>query len=303
MRILITGAAGFIGRYVTEKVHAFGHDILATTLAKNKNVYNSSNVHWILGDLKDHKFLTTNVKSFNPDIIIHLAWQGIPDYSEKISRTNLYNSINFFEFIFGNTNCKKVLVAGSCLEYGKKRGICKESDPVHIESYFTWAKHSLNLYLTIKCAEKDVALNWFRLFYVYGPGQREGSLIPTLIKSIATKEIPQIKWPMNKNDFVYVGDVAGAIAKAVDKDLPSGVYNLGSGYATSVYDIYRMMEKQLLDIETISKQVLENGQPDEMLNFWADMEKTEYALSMICDTSLEMGIKLCAQSMRPETFV
>ena len=126
-------------------------------------------------------------------------------------------------------------------------------------------------------------------------------MIPTLIKSIATKEIPQIKTPMNKNDFVYVGDVAGAIAKAVDNDLPSGVYNLGSGYATSVYDICRMVEKQLLDIETISKQVLENGQPDEMINFWADMEKTEYALSMTCNTSLEMGIKFYVQSMRPET--
>ena len=126
-------------------------------------------------------------------------------------------------------------------------------------------------------------------------------MISTLIKLIAAKEIPQIKTPMNENDFVYVGDVAGAIAKAVDNDLPSWVYNLGYGYATSVYDIYRMVEKQLLDIETISKQVLENGQPDEMLNFWADMEKTEYALSMTCNTSLEMGIKLYVQSMRPET--
>ena len=74
MKILITGAAGFIGRYVIEKVRAFEHDILATTLAMDKNVDNSSNVHWILGDLEDLEFLTTNVESFNPDIVIHLAW-------------------------------------------------------------------------------------------------------------------------------------------------------------------------------------------------------------------------------------
>jgi nucleoside-diphosphate-sugar epimerase len=70
-----------------------------------------------------------------------------------------------------------------------------------------------------------------------------------------------------------VGDVADAIAKAVDTDLPSGVYNLGSGTSTSVYDICRIVEKQLLGTETISNQVLENGQKEEAVNFWADMGK------------------------------
>jgi nucleoside-diphosphate-sugar epimerase len=273
MRILITGAAGFIGGHVIEKVQASGHNILAATLSKDKNVDNRSSVHWIVGDFEDFEFMIANVKSFNPDIVIHLAWQGIPDYSEKISRTNLHNSIKFFEFIFNKTDCRKVLVTGSCWEYGKKQGICKESDPVNIESYFTWAKNSLNQYLQIKCAERKITLNWFRIFYVYGPGQRAGSLIPTLIKSIAAQEIPNIKTPLNKNDFAYVGDVADAIAKAVDTDLPSGVYNLGSGTSTSVYDICRIVEKQLLGTETISNQVLENGQKEEAVNFWADMGK------------------------------
>jgi nucleoside-diphosphate-sugar epimerase len=145
-----------------------------------------------------------------------------------------------------------------------------------------------------------VVLNWFRIFYVYGPRQREGSLIPTLIKSIAAKEIPQIKTPMNKNDFVYIGDVADAIAKAVETDLPSGVYNLGSGYATSVYDICRIVEKQLLGTETISKQVLENGKPEETVNFWANMEKIEHELNTTCNTSLEEGIRQHIKTMQPE---
>ena len=190
------------------------------------------------------------------DVIIHLAWQGIPDYSQAVSRFNLNLSIEFLDFILDNTNCDKIISSGSCWEYGKKQGTCIETDLVNINTYFTWAKHSLNQYLLVKCAEKDIILNWFRFFYVYGPGQRQGSLIPTLIKSIGASETPQIYTPMNKNDFVYVSDVANAVATAIDTDLPSGVYNVGSGYATSVYDICRMLEKQLLDIETISKQVL-----------------------------------------------
>ncbi len=271
--LFITGASCFVGRHVVSKVHTSGHDILASRLEDVKTENNSNNIDWLYGNLSDLEFLKKGLKSFNPDVVIHLAWQGIPDYSEIVSRTNLYNSIKFFEFIFNNTNCKKVLVTGSCWEYGKKQGACKESDPVNIESYFTWAKNSLNQYLQIKCAERKITLNWFRIFYVYGPGQRAGSLIPTLIKSIAAQEIPNINTPLNKNDFAYVGDVADAIAKAVDTALPSGVYNLGSGYTTSVYDICWMVEKQLLDSETISNQVLENGQPKEAVNFWADMGK------------------------------
>ena len=289
MKVFITGSTGFVGRHVMAEVHASGHDILASTLEDEKNENNPSNIHWLYGDLADLESLEPAIISFNPDVIIHLAWQGIPDYSASISRVNLNNSIDLFDFIINNTSCRKILVSGSCWEYGKKQGACKESDPVNIDSYFTWAKHSLNQYLSVKCDEKDVALNWFRIFYVYGPGQRERSLIPTLIKSIAAQGIPRINTPLYKNDFVYVEDVAKVFAKAVDINLPSGVYNLGSGYATSVYDICRIVEEQLLGNETISKQVLTNGQQDKTVDFWADMEKSKmYDFSMT--TTIDTGI-------------
>ena len=104
--------------------------------------------------------------------------------------------------------------------------------------------------------------------------------------------------PLNKNDFVYVGDIARAFARVVNTNLPSGVYNLGCGKATSVYDICRIAEKQLRSDETISKQILGYGQNDETVNFWADMEKTEHALNMSCNTSLKEGIKQHIQSMK-----
>ena len=301
MKVFITGATGFVGRHIMAEVYASGHEILASTLEEDKAENNFSNIRWLYGDLGDLEYFKSEIQSFNPEVVIHLAWKGIPDYSDSISRVNLNNSIDLLDFILNNTNCNKILVSGSCWEYGKIKGVCKESDPVNINSYFTWAKHSLNQYLSVKCAEKDVALNWFRLFYVYGPGQREGSLIRTLIQSISAKQTPKISTPRNKNDFVYMGDVARAVAKAVNTNLPSGVYNLGSGYATSVYDICRMVERHLLGTEIISKQVLENGQKEETVNFWADMEKTEHALNMSCDTGLNEGIKQHIQSMKTET--
>ena len=208
-------------------------------------------------------------------------------------------AINFFDQVLDSTNCKKVIVSGSCFEYGKKHGVCKESDPVKIDSYFTWAKHALNQYLSIKCAEKGITLNWFRIFYVYGQGQRGGSLIPTLIKTIGELKTPTINTPLNKNDFVYVDDIAKAFVKAVDSNLPFGIYNLGSGNSTSVYNVCRIVEKLLLGSSTISQKVLDNGEKTKRMNYWADMNKTKQALNMVCDTTIEEGIKLHISTIKP----
>ncbi len=301
MKVFITGATGFVGTHVLAAVNALGHDILASTLEEDKTENNPSNIHWLYGDFSDLKFLRTRLTSFNPDVIIHLAWQGIPDYSETSSRRNLNHSIELIDFILSKTNCKKIIVSGSCWEYGKTQGACKESSLVNIDSYFAWAKFSLYKYLSVKCDKKNVVLNWFRIFYVYGPGQREKSLIPTLIKSIGQSKTPRITSPLNKNDFVYAEDVAKVFAKTIDTDLPSGVYNLGSGCSTSVYDLCRIVEKKLIGTQIISRNIIEDwNQVDivESIDFWADMTKTRKALNILGSTSLEEGIELYVQSLQ-----
>ena len=294
MNILITGGTGFVGQPLLKMLTKSNHNVLAIA-RKEIPIYDS--IKTLTCDLSTLTKINDQLIDFQPEIILHLAWQGIPDFSFNMSNKNLSDSINFFNWIFEKTKCKKIIISGSCFEYGRKRGACSELDPVNIDNYFAWAKHSLNNYLSLRCAEKDIILNWFRIFYIYGPGQREGSLIPSLIKSISKKEIPMIKTPMNKNDFIYVEDVAKVIAKAADSDLKSGIYNLGSGYSTSVYEICRTVEKQLLDNDAISKKVLDNAGQTETVNFWADMKKTNNALNIIVDTSLEVNIKKQIESI------
>ena len=302
MKVFITGASGFIGKHVIKAVNRAGHKIVASRLVNDKTENTQNNIQWLYADLADLESFKPILKYFNPDVVIHLAWEGIPNFSKANSKMNLDNSIYLLDYILNNTICKKILVSGSCWEYGKKQGVCNECDPVNIDSYFTWAKNSLNQYLSLKCIEEGVILNWFRIFYLYGPGQREKSLIPTLIKSIRKSEIPQIYTPMNKNDFIYVEDVAAAFARAVNVDLPSGIYNLGSGYGSKVYDVCRIVEKELFGSENISAKVLENGLKAEKVNFWSEMAKTQQALSMTFDTSLKDGISQHILSMNLEAI-
>ena len=105
------------------------------------------------GDLKFISDIKEEIIDFQPDIIMHLAWEGIPDLSKIVCTENLYMAINFFDQVLDNTNCKKVIVSGSCIEYGNRQGQCKESDQVVINTYFAWAKYALYLYLSIRCTK------------------------------------------------------------------------------------------------------------------------------------------------------
>jgi len=295
LNILVTGGTGFVGQHILKELNKASINVLV--ISRHKTVTFGS-VKTIIGDIGNYDQIHREVVKFNPDTVIHLAWEGIPDFSFNNCQKNLSISIKLFNRLFDSTNCKKVIIAGSCFEYGKKNGPCKEENVSNIESYFTWAKHSLNKYLSVKCAEKNITLNWIRIFYVYGPGQREGSLIPTIIKSISDSKTPDINAPMNKNDFIYVGDVAKIFRKVSQKNLPSGIYNLGSGNPTSVYQICQIVERKILGTETISKNIYTNRQKNESVNFWADMKKTEQLLKINDYTSIEEGVNYHIESLQ-----
>lgn len=292
MNILITGANGFIGKYITDQLAVEENLILAFSYKKEAADILKDNVKWVYGDLGKLEHSKVRIVEFNPDVVIHLAWQGIPDFSENISRLNLNNSIRFLDFILEKTMCKKVIVSGSCFEYGNKNGEVKELDKISINSYFTWAKTSLFNYLELKCAQKGVQLLWFRFFYVYGLGQRKESLIPMIIESLKKSLTPDIRNPYNKNDFIYVKDIANAIILAVylKKNIDSGIYNLGSGYSTSVLEICQKIELILTGKNNISN-ILLNNPKNEYSNFWSDSSKARNTLGWEPEYNMTSGLK------------
>lgn len=284
LKILVTGSTGFIGSNLTQELNLLNHD---TAYLSNSKL----NDDFVYCDLSKPSLNKDYLIEFNPDVVIHLAWIGIPDYSQENSIKNLNFSIEFLNIIIENTNCSKIIVTGSCWEYGKQNGICSEDDSLIINSYFSWAKTSLYNYLFHKCSEAKISLIWFRLFYVYGPGQRSISLIQNLIESFKLKKTPNILYPNNRNDFVYVGDVVNVIIKSLKIDLPNGVYNIGSGDSSSVYDICLEVEHQLFNSNKISNIILENGDKSENVNFYANTIKTSKFLKLKCSTLLKKGIE------------
>jgi nucleoside-diphosphate-sugar epimerase len=295
MKLLVTGATGFIGHYLVKKLIEQGHTILAISRSEalaSTNEY-SGKLQYLKSSLKLENNAIERIKEFEPDVLIHLAWEKIPDFSFETSFENLQNHIAFFRQLFSIASLKKFLVTGSCWEYNKKMGICKESDICVPGNYFTWAKNSLRDFLQFECLNKNINFIWTRVFYVYGSQQRKGSLIPTVIDNIQNGLVPVLKTPTNANDFIHVEDVAEGLMIFVVKDIPSGIYNLGSGKSIPVIDIVSNIEIILNSKEALTSALLESASNSSIkdTDFWADMTKTISAIKWQPKISLSMGIE------------
>ena len=293
MKILVTGGSGFIGKTLIRQLLYLQTDfkILSLSLDSNDPDFFNDNVEHFCCNLGEKETYAKRVKEFEPDVVIHLAWQGIPDFSLEKCLSNINMAATFFSTVF-ETGCKKIIVSGSCFEYNKAFGECNESDICLSKDNFTWAKNTIRDLLQFECEKKGITLCWARFFYVYGPMQRKESLVPTLIRSLQSGIVPDLRTPKNANDFIYVDDVAAGLAKMAVLDISSGIYNLGSGVSTPVIEVSRIVENALYDTFGLTSELeRKTAMTEQMVNFWANMEKTNQSLGWLPTASLEEGIR------------
>ena len=292
MRIFLTGGTGFIGRYVLKHLEKEGYNILLLTRASKENISSiikSKKVDIVSGNLSDINKWKNKLIQFKPDTTIHLAWEGIPDYGVKISIKNLKYGLSLFEEL-AELGCKKIICTGSCWEYGQNQGKISEDLPIKPSNAFTAAKNALYWLGREIAKENNIQFIWTRLFYVYGPGQRENSLIPYIIKCVKEGKKPKIETPSARNDFIYVEDVAKAIVAILENCNQSTVYNIGSGYSTSIQDIIKIIYSKLHLQYKLNEIVFkrENGCYN---NFYADISKIKKEIGWKPKIDIESGVK------------
>ncbi|MBI4423383.1 MAG: NAD(P)-dependent oxidoreductase [Elusimicrobia bacterium] len=291
MRILLTGATGFVGGHISRRLLAGGHELLALTRTPPRTAARErTSLSWLAGDLRDVGRVKGRLAAFAPEACVHAGWEGIPDFSEELSRANLSCSIDLLDALFNETPCRRLLVTGSCAEYGRASGPCVESSPCESTSFFAWAKRALFDYASMLGRRRSAEVLWFRIFYAYGPGQRRGALIPSLVDAFQRGRPPEVANPLNANDFIHVEDVAEAFASAIDRTPEAGIYNLGSGRATSVLDVCRIAEELVTGSTRVCDALSPGAGQAEPCRFWADTHKTRAELGWTPSIDLRSGI-------------
>jgi len=293
IKILITGPNGFIGKNLVDEFISCSTFEIAILLRPHNHFTLDPKIKVIKGDLNNINSLKDQILTFDPDICIHLSWEGLPDFNSYYSQLNLNNSINLIRFLSLNTNIKKLIISGSCFEYGKTQGACSETDETKNLTYFSWAKNSLYEYSKFVCQKKRIDLIWTRIFFTYGPGQRSDALIPTIISSLNKKQFPAIKKPSNKLDFIYVSDVVDMYKIACKKKIKSGIYNLGSGQTESIINVYNLILKKLNLTGNVDLALNNINSISE--NYCANMDKTRENFNWMPKFTMEDGIEALTQ--------
>ncbi|OGY99876.1 MAG: hypothetical protein A2945_02690 [Candidatus Liptonbacteria bacterium RIFCSPLOWO2_01_FULL_52_25] len=261
MRVFLTGGTGFIGRPTIEELKKRGHRLLVLSRLRQpalrrrlrqgegfggqvRTAHRERGVDFVKGDLANIAQWKARLAKFKPEAVIHLAWEGIPDFSYERSVKNLEEGIALFSAL-AESGCKKIVAAGTGFECGSRTGKIPDVIPVAPYNSFTAAKHSLHLMGEALAREKGMDFIWLRPYNPYGHGQRVGSLIPFIMRTVESGAPLRLKNPLAQGDFVYITDVVRMFADAVTRGKGRVTYNLGSGYLTPVRDIAKMICEEM----------------------------------------------------------
>jgi nucleoside-diphosphate-sugar epimerase len=273
MKTLVTGASGFIGRALLRQ--NLSGDI--HVVSRNFSLFPAGiTVH--SGDLGNFEFVEyLGAQKF--DRIIHLAWEGLPNLSEENNLRNLNISQRLLE-VLASSGVKDFHVSGSCLEYGEITGSANERMIGKNLSNFASSKMKLLEFLT----GLGVAYKWHRIFYAYGPHQHEKSLLSSAFSNATKGALLGLDNPSVLRDFVFVSDVANAIALLIDKPDANGVFNIGSGEATRVEDLVNTLYTQM-GLEVQDRDI------EQSTSLTADVRKIHETCGWLPDTPIEDGVK------------
>ncbi|MGG7673784.1 NAD-dependent epimerase/dehydratase family protein [Pseudomonas sp. WC2] len=279
MKVLVTGATGFVGRHLVAALLARGCEIRAVA----RNAQTAQGMPWI----NDVDFVSADIHAPDLDVaaltagidaLAHLAWPGLPNYRALFHfEHNLMADYRFIKSAV-EAGVQQVLVTGTCFEYGMQSGPLSESTEPQPCNPYGLAKHTLHLFLQNLQQQQPFTLQWARLFYLHGEGQNPNSLLAALHRAIDNGE-PTFNMSAGEQlrDFLAIETAAENLAAIVHKRDFNGVINCASGQPVSVR---ALVEKRLR--ERGASMDLNLGHypypTHEPLAFWAVVDRLQQLL-------------------------
>jgi nucleoside-diphosphate-sugar epimerase len=239
MRVLLTGASGFLGRHVLGALTRRGFE---TVCAGRRRPACEPTAEFIEIDLLATQDFTTLAEASAADALLHLAWytEHGTYWTSPLNDLWADASVRLVD-AFCATGGRRVVVAGTCAEYDWSSGCCREDrTPVAPVTRYGAAKDAARRAIMATCERRQAGCAWARVFLPFGAGEHPRRLIPSLIEALKGKRPPFGINAAARRDFLHAADVAEAFC-ALLRSEAHGVYNICSGETERLEHIVRML--------------------------------------------------------------
>ena len=277
MRIAVTGASGFIGRHVVAELER--RQVSSVLVSREPGKCLAGTGHILVPmDITDAPIDAFD-RMGQPAALIHLAWGGLPHYGSLHHVERELPAHYMFLKRLVESGLRKLVIAGTCLEYGLQSGALAETHDTRPSNPYALAKDVLRRQLECLQAKVPFQLTWARLFYMYGEGQPSTSLFPQLVSAVGRgdREFP-MSGGEQLRDYLPVGEVARHLVALATDDRDHGIVNVCAGTPVSVR---ALVERWIAERGwTIAPALGRYPYPDyEPLAFWGDAQKLHALMS------------------------
>lgn len=272
MKILVTGANGYLGQGIVKAILETGNQVVATDLTTENIDKRAMRVNADLFQIED-----PYVFFKKPDVLLHLAWRdGFIHYSNA----HLEDLPKHFEFIkkMVETDLQTVAVMGSMHEIGFYEGSIDENTACRPESFYGIAKNALRDTTKILAKQNNKNFQWLRGYYIVGNSTFGSSIFSKITKAanMGQKTFP-FTLGLNQFDFLDYDDFCTQVAAAVSQSKINGIINICSGRPEKLSDrVERFIKENDYDIK------LEYGafpdRPYDSKAVWGNSQKIEQIL-------------------------
>lgn len=296
MRILVTGAAGFIASHVADACIAAGHDVaIVDDLSRGFRSNVNQRARFYQGDVRDREFIESVFQREKPEAVNHHAAQmdvrrGVQEPVFDAS-VNILGSINLLDACVAHKVRRVVYISTAGAAYGEPKELpVREGDPINPITPYGISKHTVEHYLFTYNVLYGLPYVVLRYGNVYGPRQSskgEAGVFAIFCERILGGVRPVIYGDGSKiRDYVYIEDVARANVLALERGTGE-IFNIANGVATTDYDVFRVV-RDGLGLRNLEPDYVP-VRPGEIDRIYLDISKAERLLGWKPAISLEEG--------------
>lgn len=241
-RAIVLGAAGFIGSWVRRALVGAGCHVTAVLRPGQQAPFPADAISVVHCDLGDTDALADAIRAAAPHIVFDVAGYGVypeqrDEHQARLINTEMAGTVaDAIAHVDGDDwRGARIVRAGSAAEYGDATGDLREDGATLPSTMYGRTKLAGTLLLAERCARYSVRSVTARLFTVYGPGERSGRLVPTLLSAASTGDPIPLTPGTQLRDFIHVEDAAAAMLKLGAADVGTGeIVNVATGRLHSV---------------------------------------------------------------------